>query len=400
MPIQKSHWRLLLTLLILAVFCWGCQPPAEQHLINLSFKNELPIVRQHLPIRITLDQLKTVSSDFTFAAFALAMGDPTDRQNQPERISYQADDLNYDGRKDELLFLLNFQANQAQTAVIQYAPNKEPKNDGDPIAIELIFQIKSQTGIFPKLDVPMALESNLSLFLLQKNGSVTAFAKNASGLHLQQLAKGETVPELVQVNEGQKIDQFGSGGFAIWDRHQKKFLLIHETDDYVRVLVGRGLRAVIERVWPILKVDKKTTISVRHRATVYADNTMLEQQVLITNGGDRFSVIVGLKRGKAVGSNLFKWEAESVGVIVLPTSVEKETVNSTLVLGSTAEWRTHLFYSADEPIQSMNGLKELSKMLVASLNSPPEFTLFLPEKVSNKKQPPSNPKDKTDNSGK
>ena len=401
MPISKYHSHILFGLLFLLVFTWSCQPPSEQHLINLDIENGLPIVRQHLPIRIPLDELKSVSPDFTFSAFALAMGDPTDRQNPPKRIPYQADDLNYDGEKDELVFLLDFQANQAQTAVIQYAPGQSPKEDGDPIAIELIFQRKSQAGIFPSLAVPAALESNLSLFLLQINGAISAFAKDENSLHLQQVADSKTISELdglIQVGDSQELDQFGVGGFAIWDNQEKKFISIHGDIDYVRVPVNGGLRSTTERIWPKLTVDKQTSISVQHRATVYADNAILEQQVLIEGLDNRLSVVVGLTEGEVVEKSLLKWKKRSVSAIVLPLSNISSTGDSTLLFGSKAEWKTYLVHSASQPIQSMEELEKIAKLLEASLNSPPGLTLSLPKKNKKENKLPPNSKNNIDNS--
>ena len=329
------------------------------------------------------------------------MGDPTDRQNPPKRIPYQADDLNYDGEKDELVFLLDFQANQAQTAVIQYAPGQAPKEDGDPIAIELIFQRKSQAGIFPSLAVPVALESNLSLFLLQTNGAISAFSKDESRLHLQQVAQNKTISELeglIQVGESQERDRFGVGGFAIWDNQERKFISIRSDSDYVRVPVSGGLRATTERIWPKLIVDKQTSVSVLHRSTVYADNAILQQQVLIDGLNNRLSVVVGLTEGVVIEKSLLKWENRSVSAIVLPLSNVSATGDSTLLFGSKAEWETYLFHSADQPIQSMEELEKITKLLVASLNSPPSLTLSLPKKKKKENKSPPNSKNNVDDS--
>ena len=329
------------------------------------------------------------------------MGDPTDRQNPPKRIPYQADDLNYDGEKDELVFLLDFQANQAQTAVIQYAPSQAPKEDGDPIAIELIFQRKSQAGIFPSLAVPVALESNLSLFLLQTNGAISAFSKDESSLHLQQVAQNKTISELeglIQVGESQERDRFGVGGFAIWDNQERKFISIRSDSDYVRVPVSGGLRATTERIWPKLIVDKQTSVSVLHRSTVYADNSILQQQVLIDGLNNRLSVVVGLTEGVVIEKSLLKWENRSVSAIVLPLSNVSATGDSTLLFGSKAEWETYLFHSADQPIQSMEELEKITKLLVASLNSPPSLTLSLPKKNKKENKSPPNSKNNVDDS--
>merc|ERR1711939_875356 len=177
--------------------------------------------------------------------------------------------------------------------------------------------------------------------LLQTNGAISAFSKDESSLHLQQVAQNKTISELeglIQVGQSQERDRFGVGGFAIWDNQETKLI-----------------------------VDKQTSVSVLHRSTVYADNSILQQQVLIDGLNNRLSVVVGLTEGEVIEKSLLKWEDRSVSAIVLPISNVSATGDSTLLFDSKAEWKTYLFHSADQPIQSMEELEKIAKLLVASL---------------------------------
>ena len=375
--------------LILLFWIGGCQPPGEQHFVTLTIENELPISRQHLPIRTTLDQLKAVAPDFTFDAFAIALGDPTDRQNPPQRISYQADDFNYDGKKDELVFLVNLQPNETEEAIVQYVPTKEAKTPGDPVAIELTFERKTRAGVFPSLSASVAMESNLSLYLLYPHGAVEAFDKTTSGLYLQQLAQKESVVELIKVEHSQA--RFGTGGFAIWDKETQNFVSIDSATDYVRVLVNSGIRSVVERILPAVSVNKETAISVKYRAIVYADNAMLEQRVEISGGAGRFAVAVGLPSGEVNGQHLFRWQAKAPSIYIFSRSNNKKLDDSTLLLDSAAEWQTYIFKPEKNEITSLADFQELIKVTNSALKSPPVITLSVPEKKKqrSKAQPPT-----------
>ena len=372
-------------LLILLFWVGGCQPPGEQHFVTLTIENELPISRQHLPIRTTLDELKAVAPDFTFDAFAIALGDPTNRQNPPQRISYQADDLSYDGKKDELVFLVDLQPNETEEAIVQYVPTKEPKTATDPVAIELIFERKTRAGIFPSLPASAAMESNLSLYLLYPNGMVEAFDKTTSGLYLQQLAQKESVAELIKVEHSQAL--FGTGGFAIWDKETQSFISIDSATDYVRVLVNGGIRSVVERILPKVNINKDVTISVKYRAIVYADNALLEQRVEISGGAGRFAVAVGLPNGEVNDQYLFRWQAKALSICIFSRSDNKKFDDSTLLLDSTAEWQTYIFKPEEDQITSLADFQELMKVTNSVLKSPPIITLSIPEKKKQRSTP-------------
>jgi hypothetical protein len=140
----------------------GNRTPPPQ--IKLTIQNTLPIKRTDVPIVLTLDALKKVAPDFSFDAYLVVSGQP------PTELHSQADDMNYDGQKDELVFLIDLEPQETREVVIRYAPKNQ-------MAVTLEFTKRTRAGIFPELKGLAALESEFNAYLLNPNGSIQAYRK-------------------------------------------------------------------------------------------------------------------------------------------------------------------------------------------------------------------------------
>ncbi|MYC76810.1 DUF4861 domain-containing protein [Candidatus Poribacteria bacterium] len=139
--------------------------------IRLSIQNTLPIQRKKVPIVLTGTQLRKVNPDFTFKAYSVVTG----KAPREVMIPAQADDLDYDGERDQLCFLLDLEPEETKEVSILYDPN---------VKATLTLDINKQTraAIFPELNVVAAMESNLIAYLLEPNGAVTAYGKKRAKL--------------------------------------------------------------------------------------------------------------------------------------------------------------------------------------------------------------------------
>lgn len=139
--------------------------------IRLSIQNTLPIQRKKVPIVLTGAQLRKVNPDFTFKAYSVVTG----KAPREVMIPAQADDLDYDGERDQLCFLLDLEPEETKEVSILYDPN---------VKATLTLDINKQTRavIFPELNVVAAMESNLIAYLLEPNGAVTAYGKKRAKL--------------------------------------------------------------------------------------------------------------------------------------------------------------------------------------------------------------------------
>jgi hypothetical protein len=164
------HWFVLAFL----VFFAGCTFPGGKQKTNrvrFSIQNTLAIDRENVPIVMTLDQLRKVSPDFSLNAFSVVTG----KAPREAMIPAQADDLNYDGERDQLVFLLDLEREQTKEISILYDPN---------VKATFTLDVKKQTraGIFPELDAVAAVESDLIAYLLKPSGAVAAYGKKREEL--------------------------------------------------------------------------------------------------------------------------------------------------------------------------------------------------------------------------
>ena len=139
--------------------------------IRLSIQNTLPLQRKKVPIVLTGAQLRKVNPDFTFKAYSVVTG----KAPREVMIPAQADDLDYDGERDQLCFLLDLAPEETKEVSILYDPN---------VKATLTLDINKQTraAILPELNAIAAIESNLIAYLLKPNGAFIAYGKRRSEL--------------------------------------------------------------------------------------------------------------------------------------------------------------------------------------------------------------------------
>ncbi len=170
-PIYKYGLLLIISFLIIVAGCTLPGSGQKSSRIKFSIQNTLPIERKNVPIVLTIDQLQNVSPDITFNALLLVTG----KAQRETMIPAQTDDINYDGERDQLVFLINLAAEQKREISILYEPNAKTT---------VTFDVNKQTraGIFPKLNAVAALESDILAYVLKSNGTVVAYGKKRKHL--------------------------------------------------------------------------------------------------------------------------------------------------------------------------------------------------------------------------
>ena len=173
--IARSALTICLSLILGALLMLNActMPGGDQKIskIRLSIQNTLPIQRKKVPIVLTGTQLRKVDPDFTFKAYSVVTG----QSPREVMIPAQADDLDYDGERDQLCFLLDLEPQETKEISILYDPN---------VKATLTLDIDKQTraAIFPELNVVAAMESNLIAYLLKPNGAFIAYGKRRAEL--------------------------------------------------------------------------------------------------------------------------------------------------------------------------------------------------------------------------
>ena len=170
---KKSYiqlWFIIISLL----FYVGCSLPGSNQKTNrirFTVQNTLRIDQKNVPIVLTLEQLQKVSADFSLNAYSVVTG----KSPREAMIPAQADDLDYDGQRDHLVFLLDLQPEETKEISILYDPN---------VKATFTLEVNKQTraAIFPELNVFAAIESDLIAYLLKPNGTIVPYGKRREEL--------------------------------------------------------------------------------------------------------------------------------------------------------------------------------------------------------------------------
>lgn len=167
----KCCVNLVLFFLIVVTGCTFPGGKQDTNRIRLSIQNTLRVDRDNIPIVLTLEQLKKVSADFSLNAFSVVTG----KSPREAMIPAQADDVDYDGVRDQLVFLLDLKSEESKEISILYDPNVKA-------TFTLDVQKLTRAGIFPELNATAAIESDLVAYILKPNGAVNAYGKRRQDL--------------------------------------------------------------------------------------------------------------------------------------------------------------------------------------------------------------------------
>ena len=175
---QKPHMHtykyglsFIISFMIIVAGCTLPNSSQQSSRIKFSIQNTLPIERNNVPIVLTIDQLRNVSPDITLKALAVVTG----QERRETMIPAQADDISYDGERDQLVFLIDLAAEEKKEISILYEPNVKA-------TVTLDVNKLTRAGIFPKLNAVAALESDLLAYVLKPNGAVVAYGKKREHL--------------------------------------------------------------------------------------------------------------------------------------------------------------------------------------------------------------------------
>ena len=279
----------------------GCIPKGNQQApqIKLTIRNTLPIDRKNVPVIISIDQFKQVAPDFSFRAF-MVIEENTDPQNprqNDEPIHAQVDDTDYDGERDQLVFLIDLAPTKAKTVFIRYisetAENQMPLTFG--------FTKQTRAGIFPHLNALAAIESELSVYLLKANGAISVFAKKTEKLELNRLGQEEDNKQPNTIELKRTEDLIGYGGFVLRMRNNDKQYIPHPKDSspyqHIRVIMDGPVRSTIERIIPSCTVGDKE-IELTETLSIYGKSRFVEHRIKIQGSLEGILIETGIPKSK------------------------------------------------------------------------------------------------------
>jgi len=286
----------------------SCVPRGNQKVpqIKMTIRNTLPIKRENVPVIISLDQLKQVAQDFSFKAF-MVIEENTGLQNpqrNEEPIHAQVDDTDYDGERDQLVFLIDLAPTEAKTVFIRYvsetAENQMPLTFG--------FTKQTRAGIFPHLNALAAIESELNVYLLKANGAISVLAKKTEKLELNRLGREEDNKQPNTIELKRTEDLIGYGGFVLRMRNDNKpdgldplRYVPHPKDSspyqHVRVIMDGPVRSTIERIIPNCTVGDKE-IELTETLSIYGKSRFAEHRIKIQGSLEGVLIETGIPKSR------------------------------------------------------------------------------------------------------
>ena len=323
----------------------GCSFPGSQNRdipqIQLTIQNTLPIKRVNVPIVLSLSELREVAPDFSFNVYLVVSGQAPAEVEIPS----QADDTNYDGQKDELVFFVDLEPQETKGIRIRYAPDNE-------VAVTLGFARRTRAGVFPELAGFAALESEWAAYLLHPNGSIDVYGKKMKGLFLDQFVRQSTASS----DSDEEIltplftaEAASSGlGFGIWDTETQTFLSPEDQKDYVRIIADGPVRSIVQRIIPDWVLLSGDSVSLTSTFSIYAGHQWAEHRIQTQGLGDGYRIAIRLPNGGIAPVRnekdgwIWNWETEAqtdhemgFGLIYpadrVETSLESETGNTILL---------------------------------------------------------------------
>ena len=94
--------------------------------------------------------------------------DSQNPRQQEKPIHTQVDDTDYDGTRDQLVFLIDLASTGTKTVFIRYVSEKAE----DQMPLTFGFTKQTRAGIFPHLKALAAIDSEFNIYLLEANGSI------------------------------------------------------------------------------------------------------------------------------------------------------------------------------------------------------------------------------------
>ena len=311
----KRIFYLYLRFGLLLLWIVGCNFPGGQNRdipqIQLTIQNTLPVKRANVPIVLSLAELREVAPDFSFDAYLIVTGHPPAEIEIPS----QADDTNYDGQKDELVFLVDLEPQETKGVTIRYAPDNQ-------VSITLGFTRRTRAGVFPELKGFAALESEWVAYLLHPNGSIDIYGKKTKGLFLDQFVRQLTTPSdseeeiLTPLFTTEEIGG-GRNGFGLWDTEAQTLIYPENQRDYVRIIADGPIRSTVQQVIPNWVLSSDQEVSFISTFSIYAGHQWGEHRVKVQGLEDEYRIAIRLPNRRIMSvSNekdgwIWSWETEA-----------------------------------------------------------------------------------------
>lgn len=300
-----KNYRLIYVLLIFIIvssLCLTLVEAKEIKQIKLLISNPFSINRVDEPVIVSISKLKEIAPDFCPDSFIITtfdVGTPEAEEGKLKAriLLSQADDLDGDGKTDEIVFLINVEPLQQKVVNISYGEIGVLKTTHEHHLKQLIQSVHT----FELELTPPEIFSPLVQILMQKQGewigwesqligyrlyldrrnAIDVFGKKKRGLELERFASAgfdyhrETEWGMDVLKVGESV---GVGGFGFW--RDDKLIKPAADQRAVRIIANGPARACFEIKYPEF-IDGEEKYEVRSRITIYGGNRWAENEIFI-----------------------------------------------------------------------------------------------------------------------
>lgn len=330
---KLQSFSCIVLLLFLTIFLLSsCFPRGRRNIptIEITIENPLPIKRTDVPIVLKLSEIRKVAEDFSFDLYIITPSEPPERGQQPVKIASQADDTDYDGVKDEIVFLVDLEPEKVKTVLIRYAPENEEK-------VTFEHDRQTKTGIFPELG-GAALESEIAAYLINSQNAVYPLGKSSSGLMLNRYAESKDETKMFPIVDQSKQDWIGCGGFALWKANSLLPIRSNQSDRYVRVLSDGPVRSAVEVIYPNCDTTG-TSLDIKVTFSIIAGHREMKNQIKVKGDRPFPQIVTGLPYDLTDNNRedgyAYNWNSyQSTGTaLIYPTEQFSEIIDKARIAG-------------------------------------------------------------------
>ncbi len=293
---NTSNKWMLLVVMVLFTSAESALAVPRIKVIKLSVTNPTTEARIAEKIIIRVPDLRRIAPDFKAAATIVTTSDATTieedtKELETRELPSQADDLDGDGKVDELAFQIDLQPKQTRIVTIAY---------GDQ---EIIARLRSQ---YPKRTNArftikfegMGWESDTTAWRLyfDKRNAIDLYGKRRPGLYLELFGS----PEYDYHEEspfGRDIYKIGNalGIGSVGALVDGKVVKVSEVRERSwRILADGPVRSVVELNYNGWKVGERS-VDLTSRMTIWAGERGFEHRISVQNG-DGITLVTGLPR--------------------------------------------------------------------------------------------------------
>jgi len=353
----------------------GKKPPK----VSLTINNPLLVKRTDVPVVLSLEKLIKVAGDFSLNAVMVTYANAP----QPIPIPSQIDDVDNDGVRDELVFLVDLEPQETKEIDIYYAPQKSEQESAASYPLTVGYPRRTLTGVFPELR-GIAWESELIACRVPFNErtSVEVFFKEKSELSLRDLAN----------NADRKW--LDGGGYSLWDGDN--FVWQDSgVEKYVEVIASGSLRSIVKLTLPNWKY-KSSPLKVTSTFSILAGSRLSKYHLKVHSDDNPIQIAVGLPKTNAKPvldeekGYFYMWDAQSGGfAIIYPTESfnsfqeskngEKDPIYA-LILNPDESGQVQYYFlaaasSGELAVETDEDFAKLVRHTITEINTPPVLNI-------------------------